>query len=68
MEIPRHWRLRRQRLALVGEICPICLSRIFPPREVCPVCQGDHHQVSAQNEQEVYVLAEVDEFRSIAGN
>ncbi len=38
MEIPRHWRLRKQRYGLVGEICPHCEAKIFPPRDVCPAC------------------------------
>lgn len=41
MEIPRHWRLKQQRYALVGEICPHCESKIFPPRDVCPHCGSD---------------------------
>ncbi len=41
MEIPRHWRLRKQRYALVGEVCPHCNAKIFPPRDVCPACQGE---------------------------
>ena len=41
MEIPRHWRLQRQRYALVGEVCPHCGSKIFPPRDVCPECGGE---------------------------
>ena len=41
MEVPRHWRLRKQRYALVGDICPHCDSRIFPPRDVCPKCGGE---------------------------
>ena len=40
MDIPRHWRLNKQRYALTGEICPHCSSKIFPPRDVCPEC-GD---------------------------
>jgi uncharacterized OB-fold protein len=40
MEISRHWRLRQQRYALVGEVCPHCQVKIFPPRDVCPDC-GD---------------------------
>ncbi len=39
-EIPRHWRLRQQRYSLVGEVCPHCDHKIFPPRDVCPNC-GD---------------------------
>lgn len=41
MEVPRHWRLRKQRYALVGEICPHCSNKIFPPRDVCPECGGE---------------------------
>ena len=41
MEVPRHWRLRKQRYALVGEICPYCSNKIFPPRDVCPECGGE---------------------------
>lgn len=41
MEIPRHWRLRKQRYSLVGEICPHCDAKIFPPRDVCPECGGE---------------------------
>ncbi len=41
MEIPRHWRLRQQRYALVGEVCPHCDAKIFPPRDVCPHCGGE---------------------------
>ncbi len=38
MEIPRHWRLRKQRYNLVGEVCPHCQAKLFPPRDVCPEC------------------------------
>ncbi len=41
MEISRHWRLRKQRYALVGEICPHCEAKLFPPRDVCPECGGE---------------------------
>lgn len=41
MEVPRHWRLKKQRYALVGEICPHCEAKIFPPRDVCPECGGE---------------------------
>ena len=40
MEISRHWRLKKQRYALVGEVCPNCEEKIFPPRDICPDC-GD---------------------------
>ncbi len=38
MEISRHWRLKRQRYGLVGEICPNCSAKLFPPRDICPEC------------------------------
>ena len=41
MEVPRHWRLKKQRYALVGEVCPHCEAKIFPPRDVCPECSGE---------------------------
>lgn len=41
MEVSRHWRLKRQRYGLVGEVCPHCESKIFPPRDVCPDCGQD---------------------------
>ena len=36
----RSWRLKQQRYGLVGEVCPHCDAKIFPPRDVCPNC-GD---------------------------
>lgn len=42
-EIPRHWRLKKQRYGLVGEVCTHCDTKIFPPRDVCPNC-GDKTQ------------------------
>ena len=41
MEIARHWRLKQQRYGLVGEMCPHCAAKIFPPRDVCPNCGGE---------------------------
>jgi len=38
MHISRHWRLKQQRYALVGEICPQCKTKLFPPRDVCVEC------------------------------
>jgi len=34
----RGWRLREQRLRLIGECCPYCEKKIFPPRDICPGC------------------------------
>lgn len=41
MEVARHWRLKKQRYAMVGEICPHCSVKIFPPRDICPDCGGE---------------------------
>jgi len=41
MEISRHWRLKKQRYSLVGEVCPHCDAKLFPPRDVCPECGGE---------------------------
>jgi len=41
MEIPRHWRLKNQRYKMVGEVCPHCEAKLFPPRDVCPECGGE---------------------------
>lgn len=41
MEVARHWRLKKQRYSMVGEVCPHCQAKIFPPRDVCPEC-GEH--------------------------
>jgi hypothetical protein len=38
MDIPRHWRLKKQRYALVGEVCQHCDAKLFPPRDICPEC------------------------------
>lgn len=41
MEVSRHWRLKKQRYALIGEVCPHCQEKIFPPRDICPDCGED---------------------------
>lgn len=38
MDIPRHWRLKKQRYALTGEVCDHCDAKLFPPRDICPEC------------------------------
>ena len=40
-----HWRLKQQRYALVGEVCPHCAYRIFPPRDICPDCGEDARDI-----------------------
>jgi uncharacterized OB-fold protein len=43
-EIARHWRLNSQRYKLVGEVCPECGIKMFPPRDVCPECADNSPQ------------------------
>ena len=53
VEIARHWRLKAQRYGLVGEVCPDCLNKIFPPRDVCPYCAeaaGPDYQFSGKGQ------------------
>jgi len=51
MENPRHWRLNKQRYALVGSVCTHCSAKLFPPREVCPHCgNGAYAQQAEQQE------------------
>lgn len=38
MDIPRHWRLKKQRYSLTGEVCDHCQAKLFPPRDICPEC------------------------------
>lgn len=38
MEVSRYWRLQRQRYGLVGEVCPHCDEKMFPPRDLCAHC------------------------------
>ncbi len=60
MEISRHWRLRKQRYGLVGEVCPHCEAKIFPPRDICPDCGQEAKQLySFSGRGEVYSFTTV---------
>jgi uncharacterized OB-fold protein len=60
MEIHRHWRLRKQRYSLVGEVCPHCDEKIFPPRDICPECGGEAKtEFSFSGHGEVYSYTKV---------
>ncbi len=56
MEVPRHWRLKKQRYALIGEVCPSCKTPLFPPRAVCPHCGGDAKREYLVQEQPVLAM------------
>jgi uncharacterized protein len=56
MEVPRHWRLKKQRYAMVGEICLNCNTPNFPPRAVCPHCGGSARLEKTYQEQEALRL------------
>ncbi len=55
MEIPRHWRLKKQRLRLEGEKLN-CGHEVFPPRPTCPYCISLEDNIP--NRQSVMKLAE----------
>ena len=60
MEIARHWRLKDQRYKLVGEVCPHCQAKLFPPRDVCPECGGEaKNQYTFSGKGEVYSFTTV---------
>jgi hypothetical protein len=40
MDIPRYWRLKKQRYRLLGKKCLDCGSLSFPPRLVCRKCKS----------------------------
>ena len=40
MPTPLCWQSHLQRSRLVGEMCPSCGAKLFPPRDVCPECTG----------------------------
>ena len=56
MEVPRHWRLKQQRYALVGETCPRCKAHLFPPRPVCPHCAEAARQQASDPLQTAHVM------------
>lgn len=60
MEVSRHWRLKKQRYGLVGEICPHCEVKIFPPRDICPDCGQEARDLyTFSGRGEVYSLTTV---------
>src|SRR3972149_5660002 len=61
-EVSRHWRLRRQRYSLVGEVCPHCETKIFPPRDICPDCGNEASQeFQFSGKGTIYTFSEVRE-------
>jgi len=40
MDIPRYWRLKKQRYCLQGKKCKECGQLSFPPRMVCRNCKS----------------------------
>jgi uncharacterized OB-fold protein len=51
--------MKKQRYALVGEMCPKCETYQFPPRAVCPVCaEQAQERHSLADRQPVMAMAE----------
>ena len=40
MEVSRHWRMKAERYALTGRVCPQCGRALLRGREICPHCEG----------------------------
>lgn len=48
MEVPRIWRLQKQRYTLTGLVCTNCDKKMFPPRRICPNCK-DEVKITSEN-------------------
>lgn len=46
MEIPRHWRLKKQRYGLIGDVCNED-HPAFPPDDVCKDCDPEKARADA---------------------
>lgn len=51
MEVPRHWRIRKERYSMIGGACPNCEVKMFPMRSVCPICGFGAHSVELDNQE-----------------
>ena len=58
MEIPRYWRLKKQRYSLVGETCPTCKAHLFPPRAVCPHCADAAREPVSVRQEPALIISE----------
>ncbi len=47
MELAAYRRTTKQRMSLVGEECPHCGNKLFPPRDICPECHGEAKEAYA---------------------
>lgn len=55
MQVSQHWRLNKQRYQLMGEECPSCQTKIYPPRDVCLECAAPAKELfELTGEGEVY--------------
>ena len=54
MEVPRHWRLQKQRYQLIGEECPHCKALIFPARDICLRCGGGTRKNNLKTRVEIW--------------
>lgn len=54
--ISQIWRLEKIRYRLLGEICPHCKTKFFPPRDVCPSCDRYIQPLSSALKQKPIVV------------
>ncbi len=60
MQVSQHWRLNKQRYQLMGEECPSCKTKIYPPRDVCLECAAPAKELfELTGEGEVYSFTTV---------
>ncbi|MBK8048664.1 MAG: hypothetical protein IPK16_16995 [Anaerolineales bacterium] len=50
MAIPNHWRTKKQRYSLHGDVCMHCQQAVFPPRGVCPHCHRPMHGAAQESQ------------------
>ena len=53
MEVPRIWRLEKEKYRLTGNICPACETPHFPSRNVCPDCGTVEDSYSKESVQKI---------------
>jgi uncharacterized OB-fold protein len=66
MEVPRNWRIRKERYSLQGSVCTHCGEPNFPVRVVCPHCGGVQGQEFFMGQQEEALPLAIEVARPVA--